>query len=76
MTVDEILNQNPQVTFKLYATLNGEHWFQLGKELKSKALVLGALKKTVYPPKFSEYRNLMWVKSTKTVDTKVELFSE
>jgi len=65
-----------EITYTLHGTRDGEHWFQLGKELKSKKLVLGALKKTTYPPNYSEFIELKWVKNVKTIMSNDEEFTE
>ncbi len=71
-----IFDMKTEITYTLHGTRDGNHWFQLGKELKSKKLVLGALKKRAYPPKFSEFSELKWVKNVKTIESTEETFVE
>ena len=58
-----------EITYNLLCTLDGETWFQVGKELKSPRAILGALKKTAYPPDFSAYKAYKFQKHTHTVLT-------
>ena len=65
-----------ETTYRLMVTNDGNHWMWIGKELKSKKLVLSALKKTAYPPDYSKYVEIKWLKNVKTVITTEENFDE
>jgi hypothetical protein len=56
-----------EITYTLHVTTQYNHSFQLGKELKSPKAIIAALKKTVFPPRYSEYTNIHFIKHTKTV---------
>tara|TARA_R110000796_G_scaffold108862_1_gene220034 strand:- start:759 stop:995 length:237 start_codon:yes stop_codon:yes gene_type:complete len=56
-----------------------EYWRPIGKELKTKGLVLGALKKgyaweNLRPEMVKNAQDFKWVKNTKTVVSEDEIF--
>ena len=59
--------QSTEVTYTLHATNKDGYEFQLGKELSSPKMIVSALKKSAYPPEFSSYAKLEFIKHTKTV---------
>lgn len=59
--------------------LDGECWRKIGKELRTKGLVLGALKKgwawrSLRPDMVKNAQDFKWVKNTKTVTSTDEPF--
>jgi hypothetical protein len=63
-----------EIEYTLMASHDGDHFFKLGKPLRSKALVLAALNKTAYPPKYDSFKELKWVVARKVVTFTEEVF--
>lgn len=64
---------NQEITYTLHVTVKeNNHTFQLGKELKSPKMIISSLKKQAYPPDFSRFENIHFVKHTKTVISEIQ----
>jgi len=68
----EITYNGKEITYTLHVTNDMNVTYQIGKELKSPKLIVSALNKTAYPPDFTKFTNVHFIKHTKTVISEIQ----